>query len=327
VQGNPMAGDMRKEFTQPRHSQASVSGWEPFDMFRHSPPETRGGLRRWDFAHPSNLYVLPKQALLFKRAVASTQYQQSIDEPLRRVTDEVLRASAGSFDGAARYVDLGPGFPDPTFSSLDPIISVATRLSYTPVDVNPRFLRAACLGASRKGLSVVRPLLHSFESLSRHQLGLRPQEAAIFGLGATFMNYEPDHILPLLRRLASDRDVCVFCAKLRSARAKDSELVSPYQDRLNEAFNFSILDQIGFSRADVEYSVEFRGGAIEIGFHITKVPFHLESLGFRAGDYVVTARSYRHRRSDLLRQLRANFSLVRSSEEHDCAAIAIVSGS
>jgi hypothetical protein len=305
---------MRKEFTQPRHSQASVSGWEPFDMFRHSPPETRGGLRRWDFAHPSNLYVLPKQALLFKRAVASTQYQQSIDEPLRRVTGEVLRASASSFDGAARYVDLGPGFPDPTFSSLDPIISVATRLSYTPVDVNPRFLRAACLGASRKGLSVVRPLLHSFESLSRHQLGLRPQEAAIFGLGATFMNYEPDH-------------VCVFCAKLRSARAKDSELVSPYQDRLNEAFNFSILDQIGFSRADVEYSVEFRGGAIEIGFHITKVPFHLESLGFRAGDYVVTARSYRHRRSDLLRQLRANFSLVRSSEEHDCAAIAIVSGS
>lgn len=327
MQGNPIKGDTRKEFTQSRHSQASGSGWQPFDMFRHSPPVTRGATRLWDFAHPSNLYVLPKQALLFKKAVASTQYQQSIDEPLRRVTDEVLRASARSFDGAARYVDLGPGFPDPTFSSLDPIISVATRVSYTPVDVNPRFLRAACLAAGRKGLPVVRPLLHSFESLSRHHLGLRPQEPAIFGLGATFMNYEPDHICSLLRRLAAERDVCVFCAKLRSARTKDSELVSPYQDHPHEAFNFSILDQIGFSRADVEYSVEFRGGAIEIGFHITKVPFHLESLGFRVGDYVATAKSYRHRRSDLLRRLRANFSLVRSSEEHDCAAIAIVSGS
>jgi hypothetical protein len=250
------------------------------------------GKRVWDFSASANLYTLESQPRLYGRAIGNPKYAAEIDRPIGGAIRRSLKSPSLVFSEQVRLVDLGPGYPDKTIHVLNVLRSSCKKILYSPVDVSPYFLRIACDRVARLPNVVIDARLQLFEQLERGQFDDSMQ--FVICIGPTFMNFEPREIVPILRRITRPGDLCLICAQYREGRSDLEQMLAPYRTSEVRDLNAGLLRHLGFRNSDIGFFVEFRAGAIVMGFTVKGTTRYLEALGFRGGDTIVTAKSFRH---------------------------------
>jgi len=254
----------------------------------------RGRKRIWNFSASSNLYVLKGQPTLYKKAVENPHYFRHLDQPLAETIEKSLAISQLTFSNVVQLVDLGPGDALKSLTIAEHVRKRTKQLIYSPVDISPIFLQLACKRVGRlKGVRI-KSYLELFESLSRKDFQSVGRAQLVLSIGPTFMNFEGAQICRLLSGLMAKGDRCLICAQYRDTSLEDAELLEPYKTPDVMNFNFSILEYLGFKSGEVSYFARLNKNCIEMGFTVRTASVYLQSLDFRPGDIILTARSNRY---------------------------------
>jgi hypothetical protein len=222
-------------------------------------------------------------------------------------------------DRQLAIVDCGPGTLDDGRLHLNLISSEFEISSYLIVDVNSSLLESVASGLASdntcRGVSTIR---RKFEDLDRSALAIPNDSDALFIFGSTAMNFDPEHLNKVIRRMTTSNDLVAFQALLRT---EAEAVIHVDRYRTPEIFDFT-FGPLALAGADRESLVpEFRWLRDRVEFlfrakdatklRLDSIP-HLDS-----GDLVLTGFSRRptlREHEDILKSLFSKYSLIVSSD-------------
>jgi hypothetical protein len=166
-----------------------------------------GDVKYLDIGASANLYLTPSQGDLYEVAVMrSALYHEQVLKPLYAAEarlGELLR----TFDLSRplSVIDCGPGSAEDANLHLALLSAMATIACYVVVDVNDTLRDNVVRGVSERVRA--RGVRARFETLSRAALGVAANTQALFIVGSTAMNFEPDDLALLVRNMTGPGDL------------------------------------------------------------------------------------------------------------------------
>lgn len=153
----------------------------------------------WDYSDSLLLYIPGGEEAYESIQQDDDPYSNLMTKPetayLKSIAHDVVAALPHGCD----YIDLGPGTARKEQYIFDAAKKAEKQFVYRPVDISAYYLKHCAAHAAEQGIPVA-PLRASFEELPE-ALGA-PDSPRFVSLGATFMNYDPQEVIALLRNIA-----------------------------------------------------------------------------------------------------------------------------
>lgn len=276
---------------------------------------------------PHLLYTSDEQAKDYLAMMQSTQYSSGFHTPTVQIIKSHLDDLFEKYTNGLSFVDLGPGYPDKALPVAEYFQSKNQDFDYYPVDVSPEFLRVSEKAMQGKATKVL-PIQSLFETC-QDQLpkSIYEQKPLVICLGLTFMNFDSQVILNLLKNLAGQNGKVLIASELITESKTVDDILSQYDHDETRDFSFGLLKQMGVQADDVVYKPQFKNHRVEMTFQFIKTPVPaLQNKGLKVGSEIVVAVSYRYRLEDLKVLMNKNFK-THQIQLSDDKSTAVVLGS
>jgi uncharacterized SAM-dependent methyltransferase len=273
---------------------------------------------------PHLLYLSDEQSELYLDAMKSEDYSSSFHGPTVAILKANLDAIFADVGRAVSLIDLGPGYPDKSLPIVAFLKGRGIACTYVPVDISRKFLDLAA-GTVAPLVERVCPVHAMFEACAGRIPPEIYRDSTYCMIGLTFMNFPPDDLLPLLKRLARDRGRVIVATELLTAAKTPEVILRSYRTDEARAVGFGPLEHLGLREGDVSYCPAFVNGRVELQYTLRRAPSgQTELLPLKAGHTVVTAVSYRYTRAELVAILERHFAAHRIFESDDGGAAVAV---
>lgn len=263
----------------------------------------------WNFYNPKNLYLTDAQGKAYLEMMGDPRYASKFHDKTETLISEHAAEIASHFsDERVLIVDLGPGYPSKTLPIVDALIKDNKEIEYWAVDVNEYFGNIARDAIKEKGISRSYAKKMLFEDAPDYLEKNKVIFQKLVIIGLTFMNFEPQYILEILKDCVSNKgDVCISAIECLDNNNDIGSLTEGYRSAAATKLLFSPLALLGAEESNADYKVDFINNRIEMGFVLHRVPSRLRKLGVRENDYIITAISYRHKEDDYRKLLSSSF--------------------
>jgi len=129
-------------------------------------------------------------------------------------------------------------------------------------------------------------------------------------LGSTIGNFEIHEVMyEIAEAMAKEQDYLLIGVALN--KAKPEEIIKSYKNTLMSDFLSLILEEIGFTKDDLEFGVRFENSRIEMFYTIKedkKLQFENRHIYFEKGDQILVAISYRYTKEQLDKIMKIYFN-------------------
>ncbi len=206
-------------------------------------------------------------------------------------TVEIIEANVGQIFkdlNEVNLIDLGPGYPDKSLP-IAKFLFGKSLLNYFPVDISPTYLKIA-EDEMKPYCTKITPINLKFEDLKNANAFKNLKNPYIM-IGLTFMNFNCDNILTLLKEVINNNGNVIFASELKTKNTQ--EIIQQYLNEETKNFAFTPLEILGFNQNLFTYDAAFNNNRIEISF-IAKSDIELENIFLSKGTKIITAISNRY---------------------------------
>lgn len=260
----------------------------------------REGVDRWLLTEPHLLYLETVDAQNYLEAMKTSRYSSGFHSDAVKIITKYSGLIVGTRSRLC-LVDLGPGYPDKTLPIAQYCKDKLVSLQYVPVDINQSFLDIATAEV-RKYTTDIKPIQALFEECA-DKIPAAPSQDILVMIGLTFMNFSPNKILSLLKKLGGQHGRALIACEILSPGKSIDEILRRYRTPEAQEVAFNPIRSLGAVKDDITYSVEFKDGRIEMSFQLRRALANLP-----AGSNIVTAVSYRYTESELRQYIQPHFN-------------------
>lgn len=249
----------------------------------------------WSLCNPKNLYLTEMQGKAYLELMRLKQYSSKFHDKIEILIKDNIDTLLKQFPGKSLLIiDLGPGFPSKTFPITDAMLKCGKQIEYWAVDVNEYFGNLARDSMLKRGVDCSFAKKMLFEDIPAHLKEVHSSQPRLVIIGPTFMNFDPPHILGILKKCVSrSADACVSAIECADD-IDTSVLTEGYKTDVCRKFTFLPLSLLGVKEEDAAYQVDFCDNKIEMSFILRNIPEKLKQKGVQNGDKIIVAISYRH---------------------------------
>lgn len=276
-----------------------------------------GNTRVWNLADSKLWYLTPDQAQGFLDLESADNYKMTItNKEINLIRKYLPTIESRLGRNSYNVVDLGCG--DGEKASL--FISQLSRhlkIRYCPIDISSYMVQSSAKKMRDLELSEVVEFkwnVSDFENLVNVIPLLRSnkfKQNVFLLLGNTLGNFDEDELLYSIYQSMKKGDFLLVGNSLSNGNKKD--LVKPYKDKNVDKFLIKVLQQIGFSKKDLDFGVRFSNSRIEVYYRLKKdkVIKHLnKKILFNQNDVIVVGVSYRYSEEKFKGHLKAFFKKI-----------------
>lgn len=273
---------------------------------------------------PHLLYMSNDQAKSYLEAMEDPEYAASFHCPTVKLIESNLPGIFRNVGGSVSLIDLGPGYPDKSIPMARYLKEHGVRFTYIPVDISKSFLDIAA-GAMAPFAVQVHPIHAKFETCSKLIPSSARQHTTYCMIGLTFMNFIPDQILLLLKKISHDQGRVIIASELITEHNTTEKILHSYLAPEAQQVGFGPLRHLGLSDDELAYHPIFTNGRVELQFSLKEDPGEeLQRLGLKKGSIIVTAVSYRYRKEEIEALMERYFSSYRTFLSPDGATVLAV---
>lgn len=247
----------------------------------------------WDYSD-SLLFYMPNSDQVYENLQHEDDpYSQIVTVPEKKQLQAIAAQVVALLPNDFEYIDLGPGTEHKEQYIFDAAKQAGKNFVYRPVDISSRYLDFASQYAEQQNIKT--QAIHSaFEELSE-KIG-ESQKVRFVSLGTTFMNFEPQHIIELLLKIAGKSGFAFINPQLRE-RINIGKMPGIYSNAIKDVSGPKIR-LLGLDPATDVASVEVDNGVRGI-YELNKTNAVLDSVGVRPGDKLITFQSIRYSKEEL----------------------------
>jgi len=167
---------------------------------------------------------------------------------------------------------------------------------YVPVDINEKYMRMAqAAGAPfAQRAQGIRAKFCDFARARAQRPDLYTPSMTFVGL--TFMNFPPDEILDLMKKIGGRDAWFGIASELITDDNKVEDIRQHYWNRPMRDFAYGPLQNLKVLPEHLEYNVQFNQGRVEVGFIFR---YTYTDLGIGGGDRIICAISHRYTKQEL----------------------------
>ncbi|MEW6366505.1 MAG: L-histidine N(alpha)-methyltransferase [Acidobacteriota bacterium] len=266
---------------------------------------------------PHLLYLSDDQADAYLDAMKSEAYSSSFHGPTVQIIKSNLAAIFSDIGAGVSLIDLGPGYPDKSLPMVRFLKDKAVPCRYVPIDISQPFLDLA-VSHIEPFVERAYPVHEPFETCAGQIPAEIYQHTTYCMIGLTFMNFPPESLLPLLKRIAGDRGRVIIASELLTAQKTSEAVLMSYRTKEAQAVGFGPLRHLGIRENDVTYRPIFANGRVELHYRLEREPDRaLQAAGLTSGHTIVTAVSYRYTHEQLEQLLGQYFDSYKVFPFHD----------
>lgn len=249
----------------------------------------------WDFSNSSILYT-PASSSAYENIQRNEHgYKKIVTGAEASFIEKVAPKIVDKLPQSFTYVDFGPGTEHKERFFQNAIKKQNKDILYVPVDISKQMLDVANTFAINAGFKTY-PIHNTFENVVGILDGLN-SDYRFISLGLTFINYEPDKILNILKKAADNNGSVFITAHIRERL--DMETVrKTYESSVAKDMINGKLRLVGI---DPETDIDNVEVTDEIKIYVTLKNTNptLEKLGVDVGDKLFVLRSYRYSLDEL----------------------------
>ncbi len=214
-------------------------------------------------------------------------------------------------------VDLGCGDGAKAVLCIEDFMQ-ALPVRYCPIDISAYMVQEAAHAVESRVLAPVERIfwnISDFENLNNVAPLFRstafPRHCFLF-LGGTLGNFDHNDILHGIRGAMQEGDVVIIGNGITEGKSPE-EWIRAYDTKELNDFCVQVPIQAGIDRNDLDYSVDFADGRIEMLYTVNK-DVTVQNLGkqidFKKGDIIRVAFSYRYSADEFTSTLKEFFPSV-----------------
>ncbi len=246
-------------------------------------------------------------------------YRKNITDKESNLIKNISSEIVSSLPEKCLYIDLGPGTEHKEKFFFDAIKNQGKNILYVPVDINLDMLAIADEYAKKNGFNTY-PINQTFEDLPMNLQKL-PRLHRFVSLGLTFINYEPQKGLEILKRITDQKGTAFITVQLRD-RIDINAIRKTYEDKDTQELFLKKIELLGLNPTiNIQY-VEVTNDVF-VYYTIKNIPDNLKTKGLKNGDRLLTLRSYRHSYRDLKEILEKDFKVKYFDRNSEFLAITI----
>jgi uncharacterized SAM-dependent methyltransferase len=175
-----------------------------------------------------------------------------------------------------------------------------TKIVYCPIDISSYMVEKAIENIGQLNVGEIvkfRWNISDFENLENVNSLLRVggKELFMLFLGSTLGNFEMHEVLYQITSAMEPGDSLLIGVALNNLSPE--QLEKSYKSSYSDYFLGKVLEQIGFTRDEIEFGVRFRHSRVESYYTIKcdkTISFQDKRINFRIGDQIVVAYSYKY---------------------------------
>lgn len=285
-----------------------------------------GSLRKidkntWDYSD-STLLWSPKAMSIYKDIQErESLYKKNVTDKESNLIKNISFEIVSNLPKKFLYIDLGPGTEHKEKFFFDAIKSQSKNILYVPVDINSNILTIADEYAKKNGFDAY-PINQTFEDLPMNLQRL-PHLHRFVSLGLTFINYEPQKGLEILKKITGQNGTAFITVQLRD-RIDINSIRKTYEDKTAQELPLKQIELLGLDPTVNIQEVEVTND-IFIYYTIKNIPDNLKTKGLKNRDKLLTVRTYRHSYMDLKEVLEKDFKVKYFDNNSEFLAITIKS--
>lgn len=285
---------------------------------------SRNGHTVWDFSDSACLWG-PGAAEVYAGVQTRSSYGEQVTDPETKFIAKISSELVKKLPNKLIYVDLGPGTAEKEKSVLEEMRKQGKDIIYVPVDINKNMLVAASERYSQLGIKSI-PIQSPFEELNlennlRGQVKDIDERAVFVSLGLTFINYQPNNCLKMLKRIMGNNGYAFITSELRSGvdieKIKEAYLSSEAQELIKLKLSLLRIE-------DRDIKKVIATNDVFIKYVLGSVPESLKVKGVKQDDEILTVRTYRHLLTKLHKLIDSKFKaefFLDDSEQNKFAAV------
>lgn len=263
-----------------------------YDETREYLHKVNSGL--WEIISPHVLYLSPNQGETYSSMKENEDYNRFHDETIQIIEGKKKEILAHLDTNHLTLIDLGPEYPDKTLPLMKEMHSTGHPIDYLPVDINENYLKIAA-DAARPYVNRIFTLNCRFEDVAqRIQLEMVGKKFAFIGL--TFMNYNPEKIIRMMKDIVGDDGAIGIATELITPQNTIDTIKHHYQNEQTRQFILEPVKNLNINLDKTEIDIRFENGRVEAGFIIKE---DLPDLGIQSNDRIIVAISHRYHINDL----------------------------
>jgi uncharacterized SAM-dependent methyltransferase len=279
-----------------------------------------GNTRVWNIADSKLWYLTPEQAQSYLDVEDSKTYQGSIadiefnliEKYINKIIERVLQ------DSPVNIIDIGCGDGRKAVPIIEKIAKIV-KIRYCPIDISSYMVG--------KAIERMRKLNHGevvqfqwnisdFDNLENVAPLIRNEDFRqnfFLFLGGTASNFEIHEVMyEIAEALDKGLDYLLIGVGLRTKNVES--LAKQLQSLEFDRFFGKVLEQIGFSRTEIEFGTRYRHPRIEWVYTIKKdktITLGERKLSFSAGDQILVGMSYRYTKEEFNKAMKIYFKEVK----------------
>lgn len=266
-----------------------------------------GNTRIWNIADSKLWYLTPDQSQAYLDLEKAKEYKSSMLDSeinlLIKVMPDIAKKLILSND--VTMIDIGCGDGKKAIPAIQYIKNnfKKTKIVYCPVDISSYMVGKAIDKISK--LEEVDEVvkfqwnISDFENLENVTDLLRRggKELVLLFLGGTLGNFELHESLYAVTRSMSLGDSLLIGVALNNQQIEPETLAETYKSESVDFFLGKVVEQIGFTRDEIEFGSRFRNSRVECFYTIKSnktINFQNKELNFYKGDQIIVSYSYKY---------------------------------
>ncbi len=276
------------------------------------------GAGQWDFSD-SALFWTDEVVKQYEDAqtVDGDDYKSQVTDAETVYLKKIMPDLVSHFPSKINYIDMGPGTENKQDYIIDEIKKQGKSLVYTPVDINSSMVESVSTHVSKEGIATF-PIQSSFEDMEQFiEDKVTPR---FLSLGLTFLNFNIDDILSILKKSLNAEGLAFINTQPREKVKDLKELVKAYSSKnLLKIYN-SKLKLIGLEIDEDMGTIEVTD-EVKVYYHVKKPSEQAKLLGICEGDTLFIFQSIRYPMDALKSRLESEFHCTYLYSEDDYLAI------
>ena len=266
-----------------------------------------GNTRVWNIADSKLWYLTPEQAQAYLDLEKAKEYKSSMLDSeitlLTQVMPEISKKIALSDE--VTMIDIGCGDGKKAIPVIQYLKNNFKKMKivYCPVDISSYMVEKALDKISHLGEvdEVVKFQwnISDFENLENVTTLLRKgnRELCLLFLGGTLGNFELHESLYAVTESMTLGDSLLIGVALNNQKIDPDAMAKAYKSTEVDFFLGKVVEQLGFSRDEVEFGARFLNGRVECFYSIRAnktISFQNKEIHFYKGDQITVSYSYKY---------------------------------
>lgn len=276
-----------------------------------------GNTRIWNIADSKLWYLTPSQAQAYIDAIedAPDYKAQMVDKEINLLKEKMedIFKTLKMDQEEITIMDIGCGTGKKAIVPIEFLRKKKKKIKYCPIDISSHMVAQAKKNISELNVNKVVDFqwnISDFENLENVTPLLRKKGEGIFMLflGSTLGNFEIHEVLYEIRESMGPHDFILIGVALANKEGED--YAEAYRTEQADLFLGKVLEQIGFSREEIEYNARYRNHRVECFYTIKKdkeILFHGRKVHFGKGDQIIVSVSYKYDQKHLEDALKLYF--------------------